>query len=250
MTTIRIRKNATRKLANLFAQATKFELETHSMRIDDSMESNGVEEITPAQFDVWFEANYSKMEIYAEYDENGEAVSVTFEGPYYFSDKVVVTFAVAEVETANDEHIQDEQTATEEKKPVATFAQVTEALKQGYISPLNNDIKKDSNVVVFPTAEKVDQDKNIKSIEITMSEGRILEGHKGRQLSLSEYQQLADRQVLESNIKDGCYDKTFVVVHLVDGRSFKFRHDVNHEGRLIAGAWSSWVDYVRKGKAA
>ncbi len=171
------------------------------MRLDDCMESNGAVEISVGQFYAWFSNNYSDMRIHAVYNEAGDLIEVRFSGEYYFSDEVVVTFAVAEVETANDASIQDEKTATEEKKPVATFAQVTEALKQGYISPLNNDVKKDSNVVAFPAADKVDQDKNIKSVVITMSEGRIMDSQSDISLTIYEYEKIAATQAMASNGK-------------------------------------------------
>lgn len=134
-TTIKIRKNASRKLQALHLEAVKYEIETHSTAIDDSMNSDGSREISPETFDVWFDANYSNMTIDATYNADGKPVKVVFSGPYYHCDTVTMTFS-------NDE---------KEEKPKVTFEEVTAAIADGFVSPLNNDKKEVKNKGDFET---------------------------------------------------------------------------------------------------
>ncbi len=238
MTTIRIRKNASKKIAALLANATTYKKETHSMRMDDCMESNGFVSINSDEFQAWFSENYGDMRIHATYDENDQLIEVRFSGEYYFCDEVVVTFEPVE------------------KKPVFTFEQVTEALENGYVSPLNSDEKREEAIVLpFPAKIEIepttDADKDIVSVYIDMAEGRTIDSHAGETISIADYEQLASIQALASNLGEGeGYDKTFVVVHLRDGRELKFRHDITLQTKSLTAEWSKFVEYVRKGKTA
>ncbi|KJG00098.1 hypothetical protein [Photobacterium angustum] len=239
MNTIRIRKNASRKIASLISGATSFKKETYSMRMDDCMESNGFVSIDSAEFQSWFYANYDDMRIHATYDENEQLIEVRFSGEYYFCDEVVVTFEPVVVEQV-------------EEKPVLTFDQVTEALENGYVSPLNSDEKREvSNVVEFPQQGQTDADKSIESVFVDMAEHRTIDAHAGQTLAVSDYELLAHAVAHDSKLGEGeGYDKTFIVVNLRDGRSLKFRHDITLRTKSLMTEWSKYVDYVRAGKQA
>ncbi|MFZ3538389.1 DUF3560 domain-containing protein, partial [Vibrio harveyi] len=86
-----------------------------------------------SDFWAWYEREYSDMVIMLTV-QNGVLTCAKFcDCIYHFSNDVVMTFSLEK------EEVEEENSKVE--KLMFTFVQVTEALEQGYISPLNHDQK-------------------------------------------------------------------------------------------------------------
>ncbi len=134
----KLRKNAKKKIAQLLAYADSVTLKTQSMGMDDCFRHNEPVSMPKADFWAWYEREYSDMVIYVTV-QDGVLTRVKFcDCIYHFSNDVVMTFSLSQEQP----EMVAETESTEIKKPVFTFEQVTEALEQGYLSPLNHDQKR------------------------------------------------------------------------------------------------------------
>lgn len=120
----KLRKNAKNKIAVLLSMATKIELRTQTMGMDDCFNDNAPQIVDVDFFWRWYEKEYSQLEIYVTVFD-GVLTKVRFSDcPYHFSDDIVLTFEEVKA-----------------KKPHFTYAQVKQALLDGYLCPLSNDSK-------------------------------------------------------------------------------------------------------------
>lgn len=123
----KLRKNAKKKIQKLLDCADSLVLKTQSMGLDDCWNANDPIQFDKANFWTWFDKEYSNMVIFLTV-RDGVLVKAEFcDCIYHFSNDIVMTFSQDEVQP---------------EKPRVTFEQVTQALEQGYISPLNHDQKK------------------------------------------------------------------------------------------------------------
>ncbi|MBY7902373.1 hypothetical protein KW459_15805 [Vibrio fluvialis] len=239
-TSKRIKKNATRQIADLLAQASYFEMESHSMQIDDSMASNGCVEVDRAYVDNFMRQNYSSLIIEATYDDSAKPVTVTIsDGPYYFSKQVQVHFSPKPIEVVNVE--------SDIALPRMTYAAVKAYRAAGFISPLNHGAK-------HVDQSTVDSDKVIQAVEVIWSESRYFnqlrkagERNIEQTIDLDQYNSLAALEVASyrRNQYVGGYTKTKVRITTGRGEVFEFRHDICPKEPTLSGSWSSWVDYCR-----
>lgn len=120
----KLRKNAKSKIAVLLSMATKIVLRTQTMGMDDCFNDNAPQIVDINFFWSWYEKEYSELEIYVTVID-GVLTKVRFSDcPYHFSDDIVLTFEEVKA-----------------KKPHFTYAQVKQALLDGYLCPLSNDSK-------------------------------------------------------------------------------------------------------------
>ncbi|HGF7522219.1 TPA: DUF3560 domain-containing protein [Vibrio cholerae] len=121
----KLRKNSRNKIQMMLDFADSLVLKTQSMGIDDCWNANEPRSLDKADFWEWFENNYSDMVIFLTV-RNGFLSKVEFcDCIYHFSNDLVMYF-----------------TPDEKKlKPKFTLEQVSQAIAQGFISPLNHDRK-------------------------------------------------------------------------------------------------------------
>ncbi|CAE6969818.1 Domain of unknown function (DUF3560) (plasmid) [Vibrio sp. B1ASS3] len=119
-TSRKLRKNAKKKIAQLLAYADTVTLETQSMGMDDCFRHNEPVSMPKSDFWAWYEREYSDM-----------VIMLTVQDGVLTCAKFSFSLEKEEVEEEN----------SKVEKLMFTFAQVTEGLEQGYISPLNHDQK-------------------------------------------------------------------------------------------------------------
>lgn len=236
-----IRKNATRQIAQLLDQASYFEIETYSMAIDDSMNSNGSKEVDRAYVEDFLKNNYSRLIINVTYDENVKPISMTIcDGPYHFNDEIYVSFSPKPIKVVN---VEINTTA----KPRMSYAAVKAYREQGFISPLNHGAK-------HVDQSNEDKDKVIKSVEVLWSESRYFNQlRKGddcdinQVLDLDHYNSLAAMEVAcyKRERYTGGYTKTKVRLTTGNDQVIEFRHDISPSEPTLSGSWCDWVDYCR-----
>ncbi|HHC7333932.1 TPA: DUF3560 domain-containing protein [Vibrio parahaemolyticus] len=132
-TSRKLRKNAKKKIAQLLAYADTVTLETQSMGMDDCFRHNEPVSMPKSDFWAWYEREYSDMVIMLTVQDGVLTCAKFCDCIYHFSNDVVMTFSLEK------EELEEENSKVE--KLMFTFAQVTEGLEQGYISPLNHDQK-------------------------------------------------------------------------------------------------------------
>ncbi len=146
--TNKLRKNAKKKIQQLLSVADSLILKTQSTGMDDCFYYNEPKEVDQAFFWEWYEKEYKELVIRLEMDNDGMVTKAVFSDcMYHFSDDIILTFNSA------PEQPEQTQLAVVPAKPRFTFEQVTEALKNSYISPLNNDIQ------ILPKEENVNSRK-------------------------------------------------------------------------------------------
>ncbi|MUK76545.1 DUF3560 domain-containing protein [Aliivibrio fischeri] len=150
----KLRKNAKKKIQQLLDCASTMTLITQSMDMSDCWERNEPKKITQQMFWAWYEKEYQDLTIRLSLSD-GVLTSVMFSDCiYHFSNDVVLTF---ELETIIEPT----------NKITVSFEQVTAALLEGYISPLNNDEKRPD-----PTSP-VDENKSRKVVSLGDYQERI-----------------------------------------------------------------------------
>ncbi|MGF1804336.1 DUF3560 domain-containing protein [Aliivibrio sifiae] len=150
----KLRKNAKKIIQQLVDCASTMTLITQSMDVSDYWERNEPQEMTQDMFWAWYDKEYQELSIRLSLTE-GVLTAVTFSDCiYHFSNDVVLTF---ELETIIEPI----------NKITASFEQVTAALSEGYISPLNNDEKRPE-----PTSP-VDENKSRKVVSFGDYQERI-----------------------------------------------------------------------------
>ena len=124
----KLRKNAKKIIQKLLDNASTMTLITQSMDMSDCWERNEPKTINQADFWAWYDKEYNSLTTSLVVKE-GVLTSVSFfDCPYYFADKIILTFELdAVIESMNKINV--------------SFEQVTSALLEGYISPLNHDEK-------------------------------------------------------------------------------------------------------------
>lgn len=138
----KLRKNAKKKIAQLLSYADTVTLKTQSMGLDDCFRHNEPESMPKADFWAWYEREYSDMVIYLTV-QDGVLTCVKFcDCIYHFSNDVVMTFSLSGEVVEYEAESSAEEAVPQVEKFALTFEQVTEALEQGYISPLNHDQKR------------------------------------------------------------------------------------------------------------
>ncbi|MGR5367941.1 DUF3560 domain-containing protein [Photobacterium damselae] len=124
-----LRKNAKVKIAQLVQAATSIEIHTQSMGMDDCWNANEPRSMSVEEFWAWYEAEYKDMNIRVEC-QDGVVNKVRFSDCiYHFSTDVYLTF---------------DKVATDDapQKIRLTYQQVKQALRDGYLSPLNSTEKR------------------------------------------------------------------------------------------------------------
>ncbi|MUK41524.1 DUF3560 domain-containing protein [Aliivibrio fischeri] len=125
----KLRKNAKKIIQKLLDNASTMTLVTQSMDMSDCWERNEPKTINQEEFWAWYDKEYSELTTRLVI-KDGVLTSVIFSDCiYYFSSDVILTF---ELETMVEPV----------RKIKLSFAQVTAALREGYISPLNNNEKR------------------------------------------------------------------------------------------------------------
>jgi len=125
----KLRKNAKKKIQTLLDMADTLTLHTQSMGMGDCWDANDPQPLDKSEFWDWYEKNYSSMVIYLTVRDGVLTKAQFCDCIYYFSNDVIMTF-------------EPEPEPEQPQKPRFTLSQVMEALKQGYLSPLNHDKKK------------------------------------------------------------------------------------------------------------
>ena len=123
----KLRKNAKKKIQALLDMADTVTLCTQSMGMDDCWNQNEPTALDKSKFWGWYEENYRDLVIYLTVRDGVLTKAMFSDCIYHFSNDVILTF---------------EQEEAQLEKPRFTFVQIVEALKQGYLSPLNHDKKK------------------------------------------------------------------------------------------------------------
>ena len=124
----KLRKNAKKIIQQLLDMASTMVLATTSSDMGDALIRNEPQTINQADFWAWYEKEYNALTTRLVVKE-GVLTSVSFlDCPYYFANKIILTFELeAVIEPTNIIKV--------------SFEQVTSALLEGYISPLNHDEK-------------------------------------------------------------------------------------------------------------
>ncbi len=160
----KLRKNSKKVIQKLLDSCDSLILKTQSMGLDDCWNPNEPKEYDKAKFWEWYENNYSEMVIYLTV-RDGFLSKVEFcDCIYHFSDDLVMYFSIDQEKPA---------------KPRFSFAQVCEALVQGYISPLNHDGKYPS-----PDPDKDNSDESRRVVSLGDYQARV-ESKKERFSELS-----------------------------------------------------------------
>lgn len=123
-TTGKLRRNAHKKINWLLDNATSIKGEFTHREIDDGWHTADAVECDKSLVLKFIDDTYARqfLNIWVTADEDGNPISVEVNGEYW-RDAFTITFDVAD------------------SKPRATYEQVVQALKDGYVSPLNHDGK-------------------------------------------------------------------------------------------------------------
>ncbi|QQX80815.1 hypothetical protein JK628_02785 [Shewanella sp. KX20019] len=250
MNTIKIRKNASKKIASFIAEATYITIQTSSSNMDDSFSKNADVAMTAEEVNAFMAANYNELEVKLHADSEGNNTHLTLrDGPYYFCDEVVVHFTAKPVELIEITVIEAEPV-----KFKMTLAQVKVMREAGFISPLSHGAKRPENVA--------DEDKEIVSIKVIWSESSVFNKALrsesfdiNQRVSMEEYNRLSwltlanqKRFMAKTNESYG-YDKTKIEITLASGQVCTFRHDICIKEPTLQGEWAAWVDYCRAEEA-
>ncbi|MEZ8107402.1 DUF3560 domain-containing protein, partial [Vibrio cortegadensis] len=162
----KLRKNAKKMIQKLLDHADTLTLKTQSMGLDDCWNANAPQAYDKADFWTWFDKNYSDMVIFLKLRDGILTKVEVCDCIYHFSNDLVMSFSL------------DEDAPT---KPRFTFEQVSEALEEGFISPLNHDGKITPPTEPEPTksGESLEQSETRKVVSLGDYQGR-LEGKRER----------------------------------------------------------------------
>lgn len=241
MTTQRIRKNASKKINELLNKAYYFEMESHSMGLDDCMNSNSYTTVSRDDVDRFMDTCYGDLIVELKTDKNLKPVYLELsDGPYYFCKRVYARFTPEPIEVQSIVDLTC--------KPRVTMAAVKAYLDAGFISPLCHEGRREE--------EQTDDDKKIIRIKVLWSESGYFnrafrndddEFDINMYVSMEDYARVAAHQVSEMRRQnwDGGYYKTKVEITTANGEVCTFRHDVCPKEPTLAGEWAEWVDYCR-----
>lgn len=236
MNTVTIRKNASKKINALLAQATKVVQEQQQR--DYYTDCFDTVELTSSIEDVkeFMSDSYYNLSVSLTSDEDGQPVELVVTTNGWSKNDFIITFGAVEPE-------QIETVEVEEKavKPRMTFTAVQVFIKSGFVSPLNHGVK---------VAElQEDKTKQIVKINVVWSELNSIDTYRNEEISIEEYNRLAwlavnkQKKFVAKTGEGYGYDKTKLEITLGDGQVCVFRHDISIKSPTLQGSWNDWVNY-------
>lgn len=202
-----IRKNANKQIEALLNNATYVTVSGRSFcGMTDSTEFyEGAANLE--QVREFMTEKYNILRVVLVFDEQGNNDYLRIETENWYDSSYIVNFK------PNTSKIETEEKAPEAKKPKMTYAALKAYREAGYASPLNHGGK------------EATENNQIAKVTVRFSESRRFESETD--YSIEEYNRLAWLTLLDEREYGNIgYCKTYVIIHLKDGQSGEFRHDI------------------------
>ncbi|EGR0698798.1 hypothetical protein EX461_23940 [Vibrio parahaemolyticus] len=238
----KIRKNASKKLAALFAKATKITVDVQVLDwYTDCYETN-TRKADLNEVHEFVSKNYGDVTYTLVQDEEGNDLYLTVSTSGWSKYDFHIDFRAQEPEVI--------KTVQPTSKPRLHASTVAKMIEVGFVAPLSSIAK------IEEQGQEQDEDKQILSVKVLWSESgyfnralRSTGDDINKEITLIEYNKLAALQVAACGKNwIGGYYKTKVELTTANG-VFTFRHDISPKEPTLQGEWSAWVDYVRAEQA-
>ena len=232
----KIRKNATKQIDELLAQARKIECQVrYSDYYTDGFHSADVY-ATEAELREWMEDNYADLVLRLYKDQDGNNCELVITKNSWSKETFTISFK------PNTDVIKTEFIEEAPVKPRVTLEVVQKYLKAGFTAPLNHGGKKHEKTEAMP-------EKQIKKIRVLWSESRHFKDDTN--LTMDEYNGLEWLVLVDERAEGNMgYCKTKLELTLGTGEVVTFRHDICIKEKDLQTQWSAWVDYCLKEDAA
>ena len=197
----KLRKNAKKKIAQLLAYADTVTLKTQSMGMDDCYRSNEPVSMPKSDFWAWYEREYSDMVIMLTVQDGVLTCAKFCDCIYHFSNDVVMTFSLGELDAEkvifdNDSLEAEEAEEVNEPVQLAPFEQYEHLVKTAVVKQV---------VVDWSESNQFDENESY---------------------TLEAYNEKSMIEAVEVGRGNG-YAKTMLTIIFDDGHIEKLRHDID-----------------------